>query len=80
MNPSRVKSRQTHPNLNQKLEVEDIHSCKGAMQYASQYVLLTTKDEQDCYEEAMADECNEKWQSAMQDEIDSLHEIILMTW
>ena len=53
---------------------------RAPSRYASQYVLLTNEDEPECYEEAMEDEQKEKWQNAMQDEIDSLHEIILMTW
>ena len=42
--------------------------------YTNQYVLLTVEDEQDCYEEAMADERNEKWQSAMDEEMQALIE------
>ena len=46
---------------------------RAPSQYASQYVLLTDEDEPECYEEAMEDKRKEKWQSAMQDEMDSLH-------
>ena len=42
--------------------------------YASQYILLTDEGEPECYDEAIADKHKEKWLSAMQDEIDSLHE------
>ena len=42
--------------------------------YASQYILFTNEGEPECYDEAIADEHKEKWQSAMQDEMDSLHE------
>ena len=42
--------------------------------YASQYILLTDEGEPECYDEAIADEHREKWLSAMQDEMDSLHE------
>ena len=34
---------------------------------------LPDEDELECYEEAMEDKFKEKWQSAMQDEMDSLH-------
>ena len=40
----------------------------------SQYVLLIDEGEPECYEEAMIDVHKEKWYSAMQDEMDSLHE------
>ena len=40
----------------------------------SQYVLLIDEGEPECYEEAMTYVHKEKWDSAMQDEMDSLHE------
>mgnify|MGYP000008101293 CR=1 FL=1 len=42
--------------------------------YASQYILLTYEGEPKCYDETIVDEHKEKWQSAMQEEMDSLHE------
>ena len=42
--------------------------------YASQYILLIDEGEPECYEEAITNEHKEKWLSAMQDEMDSLHE------
>ena len=35
---------------------------------------MTDEGEPECYDEAIADEHKEKWLSAMQDEMDSLHE------
>ena len=43
--------------------------------YSIQYVLLIDEDDQECYEDDMADKHKEKWQNALQDEMDSLHEI-----
>ena len=42
--------------------------------YANQYILFTYEGEAKCYDEAIADEHEEKWLSAMQDEMDSLHD------
>ena len=42
--------------------------------YASEYILLTDEGELECYDGAIADKHKEKWLSAMQDEMDSLHE------
>ena len=48
---------------------------KASSRYpASQYVLLTDEGEPECYEEAMTNVYKEKWNNAMQDEMDSLHE------
>ena len=48
---------------------------KASSRYpAIQYVLLTDKGKPECYEEAMTDVHKEKRYSAMQDEVDSLHE------
>ena len=47
---------------------------RASTTYTSQYILLTDEDEPECYDEAIADEHKEKWLSAMQDEMESLHE------
>ena len=47
---------------------------KAPTTYASQYILLTNEGEPECYDEAIADKHRERWLSAMQDEMDSLHE------
>ena len=47
---------------------------RALITYVSQYILLTDEGEPECYDEAIADEHKEKWLSAMQDEMDSLHE------
>ena len=48
---------------------------RKASQYpASQYVFVTDEGEPECYEEAMTYVHKEKWDSAMQDEMDFLHE------
>ena len=35
---------------------------------------MTDEGDLECYDEAMADEQKERWMSALQDEMDSLHE------
>ena len=48
---------------------------KASSRYlASQYVFLTDEGELECYKEAMADVHKAKWYSAMQNDMDSLHE------
>ena len=47
---------------------------RAPIRYSSQYGLLTDEGELECYEETITEEHKEKWLSAMQDEMDSLHE------
>ena len=47
---------------------------KSPFRYSSQYVLVTDEDDPKCYKETIVDEHKKRWQSAMQEEMNSLHE------
>ena len=46
---------------------------RAPTRYTNQYVLLIDEGGPECYDEAIVDEHKEKWLSAMQEEIESLH-------
>ena len=76
MNPNRneVSIETSDPELKMGGGRYPLKERKGPIRYASQYVLLNDEGEPLCYKEAMVHEHKEKWLSAMQDEMDSMHE------